>query len=97
MIALALALAAAKPPPIVVGPGDATCAVAMSTQFRERSFDYILGVWTGMNIAANKPVGHSTDAHGILREVVAACVSYPTLPLSDAVLAIHLRFEKQDR
>jgi hypothetical protein len=50
-----------------------------------------------MNIASNKPVGHSTDANGILKAVVEACVAYPTLPLADAVLAVHMRYEKQSQ
>ena len=82
---------------IVVGPGNTSCAVAMTPEFSKRSFDYILGIWTGMNIASNKPVGHTTDEHGILREVAEACLAYPDLPLAHAVLGVHMRFEKQNR
>lgn len=97
LVSMPFSLAAAASPPVIVGLGNATCEVAMAPAHRERSFDYIWGVWTGMNMAANKPVGHSTNSNGILKEVVLGCLSYPKLPLADAVLGVHMRFEKENR
>ena len=97
MIILALALAQVATPPrrVVVGPGTATCEAAMANP--ARMFDYIWGEWTGMNIAANSPVGHSVSQNDILKEVGLACAAFPKLPLADAILAVHMRFEKQGR
>lgn len=97
MLLLALAAAAASPLPGVIGPGNVPCAKAMAPEFRDRAFDYIMGTWSGMNMAANKPTGQTVDQHVVLRDVVEACVAQPTLPLALAVLGIHMRYEKQSR
>jgi hypothetical protein len=62
--------------------------------------DYILGFWSGMNVAANTPtVGHSTNARGIVVDVIKACANpgAAALPLSLATMAIHMRFEREHR
>ena len=96
MILLVLALATTKPP-IIVGVGNSTCEVAFSDENYKRTFDYVLGAWTGMNIASNKPVGHSGNRKQILEWVITACADHPALPLADAVLGIHMRFERLGR
>ena len=50
-----------------------------------------------MNIASNKPVGHSGNRKQILEWVITACADHPALPLADAVLGIHMRFERLGR
>ncbi len=93
---LALAVAAQNPSaPGVIGPGIETCQRVMKPQLMGRVSDYVWGVWSGMNMAGNTPaVGHSTDKHGIVKEVILVCSSAPKLPLALAILAVHMRFEK---
>ena len=95
VFALALAAAAPSPPRVVVGPGTSTCEAAMAHP--ARMFDYVWGQWSGMNIAANKPVGYSISQNDILKEVGLACAAFPKLPLAEAILGVHMRFEKQNR
>ena len=100
MIALAIMLAAARTSdaPGVVGPGTVTCERAMKPELMGRVSDYVWGVWSGMNMAGNTPtVGHSTDEHGIVKEVIQACMSQPKLPLALAIFAIHMRMEREKR
>jgi hypothetical protein len=42
-------------------------------------------------------VGYATDARGVLKEVAEACVAFPDMPHADAVFAVHMRFEKENR
>ena len=96
ILALALAAATANPnAPGVIGPGTATCERSMRPGLMGRVSDYVWGVWSGMNMAGNTPnVGHSTDEHGIVRQVILVCGAAPELPLALAILAVHMRFEK---
>jgi len=49
-----------------------------------------------MNVAANKDIGRG-DPKAILLEIGHACADHPEMPLLDATLAVHMRFEKQNR
>lgn len=101
MIAVAIALAATAPPAapgIFGGVGTKTCDAAVKSEEVGVLGNYILGFWSGMNVAANTPmVGHSTNARGIVIEVIKACAAAPNLPLAYATMAIHMRFEKEHR
>lgn len=97
MILAILAAAALGTSGVVVGPGAGKCAVAMRPENQKRSFDYIWGVWTGMNMASNEPVGSTTDAHGILLEVVKVCTIAPDFPLAVAVLTAHMKMQNDKR
>ncbi len=97
MILLALAVAAATPLPGIVGAGNETCERAMAPAFRDRAFDYIWGVWSGMNMAGNTQTGHTVDQHEVLKDVAEVCLAQPKMQLALAVLAIHMRYEKDKR
>lgn len=97
MLGFALALVAASPEPGVLPPGNETCQRAMQPDFRARAFDYVMGAWTGMNMASNKQVGKNVDIHLILKDVAMACVEAPQLLLAHAVLGVHMRYERQGR
>jgi hypothetical protein len=100
MIFLALALAAAAPsdPPGVFGAVGLRKCSDFKTEDVGVIGNYVLGFWSGMNVASNTPtVGHSTNARGIVVEVIKACEAAPTLPLSLATLGIHMRFEREHR
>jgi len=97
MILLALAVATAAHLPGIVGAGNETCLRAMQPDFRDRAFDYITGVWSGLNMAGDTRTGYTVDQHVMLKDVVEACMAQPKTPLALAVLAIHMRYEKQGR
>ena len=64
----------------------------------QRIGDYVIGFWSGMNVAGNTPkVGHSTNERGILVEVMKACAAAPSLPLGLATLAAHMKMEREKR
>lgn len=97
LAALALAQAAQPAPAATFGLGDTNCEVALRPRNAHRTFDYVMGFWSGMNVASNKGVGHTTDAHGILREVVLGCAAEPRLSIMLVTLAVHMRMERENR
>jgi len=58
---------------------------------------WILGYWSGRNVEAQKAVGSTTDADGILDEVRLICKGQPSLPLLDAVAKVYHRFMDEQR
>ena len=94
MIVIALLAAAAMPG--IYGPGDMSCEAVIKAENTQRVGDYVTGIWSGMNMAGNTPeVGHTTDARGILLQVLEVCQAYPKLKLAYAVLGVHMKFEKR--
>jgi hypothetical protein len=58
---------------------------------------WILGVWSGMNIAFSANVGQSTTSTGILGEVKFYCVSHPSLDLANAINNTYLKMRAAHR
>lgn len=100
MIVAALALAVATPsatPGIFGAVGNRKCSELRPDDMMVIG-NYVLGFWSGMNVAANTPkVGTSTDPRGIVVEVMKACAAAPTLPLGLATLGVHMRREREHR
>ncbi len=100
MILAALVLAATTPsdlPGVYGAIGNRKCG-DFKTESAGVVGNYILGFWSGLNVAANTPaVGHSSNARDIVIEVMKACDAAPKLPLSMATLGVHMRFEREHR
>jgi hypothetical protein len=97
-VALALVAAPPSPPPGIIGAVGLKKCSELKAEDVGVIGNYVLGFWSGMNVAANTPaVGHSTNARGIVVEVIKACDAAPNLPLSLATLGVHMRFEREHR
>lgn len=83
--------------PGIMGVGRELCS-KLTPANETRMFDFVWGMWSGMNVAANTPqVGHTVKPNQILVDVVKACMAAPTLPIGLATLAIHMRYERDRR
>lgn len=73
-----------------VGRGNDSCATWLSSPAQEAAGrDYVLGFWTGLNIAAPTGfhgVGSSTDIPGIVGEVKRICGLSPSSSLIVATM-----------
>jgi len=81
-------LATAQTPPTVnaFGSGLSSCASWLNSHDARGEGDgWILGFWSGANVAAWKSVGSTTDAHGVIGEVELVCRKQPSLLLATAV------------
>lgn len=76
-----------------VGRGNDSCATWLSSPANEiAGVDYILGFWTGLNIAAptgSHGVGFSTDNAGIVGEVRRICRLSPSSSLIVASMSAY--------
>lgn len=70
------------------GLGTSSCATAMNTSADARA-SWVLGFWTGMNVALGRRVGRATDGRGILGEVERRCANVPSRPLAEITLATY--------
>lgn len=58
---------------------------------------WLLGYWSGRNVEAQKAVGSTTDADGILDEVRLICEAEPSLPMASAVARVYATLAKDGR
>lgn len=69
----------------VVGIGGMSCAVWISDPRAEAEGNaWILGYWSGVNMANDSSVGNSTDGLGIIERVKAECRANPALRVLSA-------------
>lgn len=54
---------------------------------------WILGYWSGLNVAFNADVGESTTSSGVYGEVKVHCASHPSLSISQATTDVYKRMK----
>jgi hypothetical protein len=68
------------------GSGPASCATFLQGPYRASGEGWILGFWSGLNLAGpNHQVGQGTDGHAIVAEVERICDRNPSISLQSAV------------
>lgn len=58
---------------------------------------WIMGFWSGLNIAENARVGDSTEANGVVGEVRLYCSLNPSASLLNATYATYLRMKRDKK
>ena len=83
------------PPPrgtmAVLGPGLFSCPRALHPQYRDVSYGWVTGYFSGENGARGANVGLDTDAWGIFAEVERVCAGDQTLTLLRATSQVYYR------
>ena len=72
-----------------------SCAVSMERS--EARNAWILGFWSGLNVAIGADVGKTTDAMGIIAEVERFCSENPTVSMGMATAKVYVSFENAGR
>ena len=68
------------------GSGPASCATFLNGPYRASGESWILGFWSGLNLAGvNHQVGQGTDGHAIVAEVERICDRNPSISLQSTV------------
>ena len=90
MIGLAILLGAAAAqsptPAYMLGAGTGSCASAFSPAQQFDTESWIMGFWSGLNIARLSMNGANTDAEGIIGEVRLVCAQHPSKALGLATI-----------
>jgi hypothetical protein len=83
----------------ILGIGLRSCAHWLCNTSIYEGEVWILGFWTGLNVAnaslagqgfvGHGSVGHGTDAQGIFAEVRKVCAARPSMTLSSAVFTVY--------
>jgi hypothetical protein len=82
------------------GIGLESCAHWLSNpQTESAGANWILGYWSGMNIfhSDNHMVGSKTDGDAIIGEVRKICNQSPSTKLNEAISAVYLNFQQQNK
>lgn len=89
---------AEEPTVWVVGIGGASCAIWLSDPgYEHQGESWLLGYWSGINMANGSMVGHSTDGLGIIERVKDMCREDPALRLADATAKVRAEFREDRR
>lgn len=54
---------------------------------------WVLGYWSGLNVAFDADVGASTTGNGVYGEVKLHCASHPSKSLTDAARDVYLKMK----
>ena len=73
---------------LVAGIGRMSCAHWLSQSFNEGE-GWILGFWSGLNLANARTVGQHTDGEGIIAEVRKVCATQPSMTLVKATFSAY--------
>jgi hypothetical protein len=82
------------------GIGLNSCGHWLSSPERESAgANWMLGYWSGMNVfhADNQMVGSKTDGDAIIAEVRKICNQSPSTNLNEAINAVYLDFQRQNK
>src|SRR5262245_39375779 len=73
---------------LIVGIGRMSCAHWLSQSFNEGE-GWILGFWSGLNLANARTVGQHTDGEGMIAEVRKTCATLPSMTLVKATFTAY--------
>ena len=73
---------------LVAGIGRMSCAHWLSQSFNEGE-GWILGFWSGLNVANARTIGQHTDGEGIIAEVRKVCATQPSKTLVTATFTAY--------
>ena len=73
---------------LIAGIGRMSCAHWLSESFNEGE-GWILGFWSGLNLANAQTVGQHTDGEGIIAEVRKVCTARASMTLAGATFAAY--------
>lgn len=93
MIAASLASAQPAEDPFIFGIGNEACASAVDP---ERSLErdiWIMGYWSGLNVASKRATGKGIDVFGIFLAVDEQCAAQPNEMLMQAVYDVWLSMQ----
>jgi hypothetical protein len=82
------------------GIGLESCTHWLSNpQTESAGANWILGYWSGMNVfhSDNHMVGSKTDGDAIIGEVRKICNQSPSTNLNEAISAVYLNFQRQNK
>ena len=73
---------------LIAGIGRMSCVHWLSQSFNEGE-GWILGFWSGLNLANARTVGEHTDGEGIITEVRKASAMRPSMTLVGATFTVY--------
>src|SRR5262245_44427837 len=73
---------------LIAGIGRMSCSRWLSQSFNEGE-GWILGFWSGLNLANARTVGQHTDGEGIIAEVRKVCATRPSMTLVSATFTVY--------
>ena len=73
---------------LIAGIGRMSCVHWLSQSFNEGE-GWILGFWSGLNLANARTVGQHTDGEGIITEVRKVCATRPSRTLANATFTAY--------
>lgn len=91
LVVLAGAVTPAAPVEVMTAGFGAQSSCASWSKDRSQGSIWILGYWSGRNVEAQKSVGGTSDADGILEEVRLLCKAKPSRAMIDAVDEVYTR------
>jgi hypothetical protein len=73
---------------LITGIGRMSCSHWLSQSFSEGE-GWILGFWSGLNLANAQTVGQHTDGEGIIAGVRKVCATRPSMTLVSATFTVY--------
>src|SRR5215475_5353320 len=73
---------------LIAGIGRMSCVHWLSQSFNEGE-GWILGFWSGLNLANARTIGQHTDGEGIIAEVRKVCATQPSMTLVKATFSAY--------
>lgn len=74
------------------GRSSISCASAFQNAPNKQAIrPWVMGLWTGLNLAYRASVGHTTDLAGIMGEVEIECAKAPSDELIDGATKAYMR------
>lgn len=98
LVALSLPAAGGQPLVRIIGIGGMSYPIWTADESSRSEGDaWILGFWSGANMARSLAVGSSTDGAGIIARVLDTCRDDPSLLLVHAAIKVYSALRQEGR